>query len=58
VEAVNAIVKIQIQGFNNRVAFVQALADEGYKVWVKQKIHLTSTDYYVLFELKKIAEDE
>lgn len=47
------IIKLKIMSFDDRQNIVTALANSGYKVWVKEEDNgaIEGTDYYVYFEL-------
>lgn len=58
----NDTIKLLIQNFADRQAMVNALANSGYKTWVKE-IHnenkiFNATEYWVYFHPKRIYNNE
>ena len=53
------IVELKINIYTERENIIKALANSGYKVWVKEmKRDMYGEDYFVCFEIKPIKQDE
>ena len=53
-------VKVKIDGYDDRNKMVNALANNGHKVWVEEKpsqTFLTEKDYHVCFEIEEGATE-